>query len=201
MLPVESVVSDSVRPHRRQPTRLCRSWDSPGKNTGVGCHFLLQCMQVNSEREVAESCLTLSDPMDYSPPGSTVHGIPWARTLGWAVITLSRGSSPSKDQNHVSCVAGRFFTMEPPGKATALSRPSLLSSCLPHSQASQIWSSSVSSLSLPCLPWRCFPAPWTMLSNPSQPLSSPLTCQQHLRPKTELTIFIPDQHFLLFYFC
>ena len=57
-------VSDSVRPHRRQPTRLPRPWDSPGTNTGVGCHFLLQCMKVKSESEVAQSCPTLSDPMD-----------------------------------------------------------------------------------------------------------------------------------------
>ena len=56
-----SVVSDSVRPHRRQPTRLCCPGDSPGKNTGVGCHFLLQCMKVKSESEVAQSCPTLSD--------------------------------------------------------------------------------------------------------------------------------------------
>ena len=61
---VASVVLDSVRPHRRQPTRLCHSWDSPGKNTGVGCHFLLQCMKVKSESEFAQSCPTLSDPMD-----------------------------------------------------------------------------------------------------------------------------------------
>ena len=65
-------VSDSVRPHRWQPTRLPRPWDSPGKNTGVGCHFLLHCMEVNSESEVAQSCPTLSDPMDCSPPGSSV---------------------------------------------------------------------------------------------------------------------------------
>ena len=60
---------------RWQPTRLPRPWDSPGKNTGVGCHFLLQCMKVKSESEVAQSCPTLSDPMDCSPPGSSVHGI------------------------------------------------------------------------------------------------------------------------------
>ena len=59
-------MSDSVRPHRRKPTRLPCPWDSPGKNTGVGCHFLLQCMKVKSEREVAQSCPTLSDPMDCS---------------------------------------------------------------------------------------------------------------------------------------
>ena len=67
---VASVVSDSVRPQRRQPTRLPCPWDSPGKNTGVGCHFLLQCMKVKSEREVAQSCPTLSDPTDWSLPGS-----------------------------------------------------------------------------------------------------------------------------------
>ena len=72
-------MSDSVQPHRRQPTRLPRPWDSPGKNTGVGCHFLLQCMKVKSESEVAQSYPTLSDPMDCSPPGSSVHGILQAR--------------------------------------------------------------------------------------------------------------------------
>ena len=71
---VTSVVSDSVRPHRQKPTRLPCPRDSPGKNSGVGCHFLLQRMKVKSEREVPQSCLTLSDPMDCSPPGSSVHG-------------------------------------------------------------------------------------------------------------------------------
>ena len=68
-------MSDSVRPHRRQPTRLRRPWDSPGKNTGVGCHFFLQCMKVKSESEVAQSCPTLSDPMDCSLPGSSIHDL------------------------------------------------------------------------------------------------------------------------------
>ena len=68
-------MSNSVRPHRRQPNRLPRPWDSPGKNSGVGCHFLLQCMTVKSESEVAQSCPTLSDPVDCSPPGSSIHGI------------------------------------------------------------------------------------------------------------------------------
>ena len=67
-------MSDSVRPHRWQPTRLPCPWDSPGKNTGVSCHFLLQCMKVKSESEVAQSCPTLSEPMDCSLPGSSVHG-------------------------------------------------------------------------------------------------------------------------------
>ena len=82
-------MSDSVRPHRWQPTRTSRPWDSPGKNTGVGCHFLLQCMKVKSESEVAQSCPTLSDPMDYSPPGSSVHGIFQARVLEWGAIAFS----------------------------------------------------------------------------------------------------------------
>ena len=86
---VASVVSDSVRPHRRQPTRLPRPWDSPGKNTGVGCHFLLQCMKVRCESEVAQLCPTLSDPMDCSPPGSSVHGIFQARELEWGTIAFS----------------------------------------------------------------------------------------------------------------
>ena len=68
-----------MRPHRRQPIRLPCPWDSPGKNTGVGCHFLLQCRKVKSESEVAQSCPTLSDPMDCSPPGSSIHGIFQAR--------------------------------------------------------------------------------------------------------------------------
>ena len=91
-------MSDSVRSHRRQPTRLSRPWDYPGKNTGVGCHFLLQCMKVKSESEGAQSCLTLSDPVDCSLPGSTVHGLsskesacqcrrhrfnPWVRKIPW----------------------------------------------------------------------------------------------------------------------
>ena len=79
-------MSDSVRPHRRQPTRLPCPWDSPGKNNGVGRHFLLQCMKVKSESEVAQSCLTLSDPMDCSPPGSSVHGILQARAMEWVPL-------------------------------------------------------------------------------------------------------------------
>ena len=74
---------------RRQPTRLPRPWDSPGKNTGVGCHFLLQCMKVKSESEVTQSCPTLIDPMDCSPPGSSIHGIFQARVLEWGAIAFS----------------------------------------------------------------------------------------------------------------
>ena len=82
-------MSDSVQPHRWQLTRLSRPWDSLGKNTGVGCHFLLQCMKVQSESEVAQSCLTLSDPMDCRLPGSSVHEIFQARVLEWGAIAFS----------------------------------------------------------------------------------------------------------------
>ena len=82
-------MSNSTRPHRQQPTRLRRPWDSPSKNTGVGCHFLLQCTKVKSESEVTESCPTLSDPMDCSLPGSSVHGIFQARVLEWGAIAFS----------------------------------------------------------------------------------------------------------------
>ena len=82
-------MSNSVWPHRRQPTRLPRLWDSPGKNTGVSCHFLLQCMKVKSESEVAQLCPTLRDPMDWGLPGSSVHGIFQARVLEWGAIAFS----------------------------------------------------------------------------------------------------------------
>ena len=83
-------MSNSVRPHRQQPTSLPHPWDSPGKNTGVGCHFLLQCMKAKSESEVAQSCLTLCDPMDCSLPGSSVHVILQTRVLEWVAIAFSQ---------------------------------------------------------------------------------------------------------------
>ena len=79
----------TVQPHRRQPTRLPGTWDSPGKSTGVGCHFLFQCMKVKSESEVAQSYPTPSDPMDCSLPGSSVHGIFQARVLERGAIAFS----------------------------------------------------------------------------------------------------------------
>src|SRR5574340_623154 len=82
-------MSDSVGPHRQQPTRLPCPWDSPGKNTGVGCHFLLQCMKVKSESEFAQLGPTLSNPMDCSPPGSSVYGIFQARVLEWVATAFS----------------------------------------------------------------------------------------------------------------
>ena len=81
-----SAVSDSLQSHVLEPTRLPRPWDPPGKNTGVGCHFLLRCMKVKSEREVTQSCPTLSDPMDCSPPGSSIHGI--SRQEYWSGVPL-----------------------------------------------------------------------------------------------------------------
>ena len=77
-----------MRPHRWQSTRLRCPWDSPGKNTGAGCHFLLQCMKVKTESEVTQSCSTLSDPMDCSLPGSSAHGIFQARVLEWGARLL-----------------------------------------------------------------------------------------------------------------
>ena len=85
-------------PKKGSPPGSRRPWDSPGKNTGVGCHFLLQCMKVKSESEVAQLCPTLNDPMDCSLPGSSTHGIFQARVLEWGAIAFST------------------FTTEPPGK-------------------------------------------------------------------------------------
>ena len=98
---VEGTVGDScccchfshVRLHRQQPTRFPCPWDSLGKNTGVGCHFLLQCMKVKSEREVAQSCPTPSDPMDCSLPASSIRGILQARVLEWGAIAFSVGNN------------------------------------------------------------------------------------------------------------
>ena len=82
-------MSDSVRPHRWKPTRLPHPWDSPGKNNGVGCRFLLQWMKVKREREVTQSCLTLSDPMDCNLSGSSIHGTLQARVLEWGAMAFS----------------------------------------------------------------------------------------------------------------
>ena len=101
-------MSDSVRPLRPQPTRLPRPWDPPGKNTGVGCHFLLQYMKVKSESEVTQA----SSSMVY-----TVHGILQARILEWVAFPFSRGSSQPRDRTQVSLIAGRFFTSWATGEA------------------------------------------------------------------------------------
>ena len=103
-------MSDSVRPHRRQPMRHPCPWDSPGKNTGVGCHFLLQCMKVKSESEVTQSCPTPSNPRDCSPPGSSVHGIFQARELEWVTSALSNGG---KTGLRVTSFSGNITHLEP----------------------------------------------------------------------------------------
>ena len=126
-----SVMSDSVRPYRRQPTRLPHPWDSPGKNTGVGCHYLLQCMKVKSESEVAQSCLTLSDPMDCSNrllcpwdfPGKstgvgghcllqTVHEGPFFSTPSPAIIICSLFNNGHSDRCEVvpNCSFDVYFS-------------------------------------------------------------------------------------------
>ena len=101
-----------MQPHRWQPTRLPRSWDSPGKNTGVGCYFLLQCMKVKSASEIAQLCPTLSDPMDCSLPGSSIHGIFQARVLEWGAIAFS--------------VHGLYSPCNSPGQNTGVGSLSLL---------------------------------------------------------------------------
>ena len=82
-------MSDSVRPHRWQPTRLPHPWNSPGKNTRMGCHLFFQCMKVKSENEVTQSCPTLCNPMDCNLPASSVHGIFQARVPEWVAIAFS----------------------------------------------------------------------------------------------------------------
>ena len=89
-------MSDSLQPRRLQPIRLLHPWDSPGKNTGVGCHFLLQCMKVKSESQVTQSCPTLSHLMGCSPSGSSVHGIFQARLLEWGAIAFSHEDAKKK---------------------------------------------------------------------------------------------------------
>ena len=106
-------MSNSVQPQRRQPTRLPRPWDSPGKNTGVGCNFLLQCMKVKSEREVAQVVylkVIQSDPMDCSLPGSSVHGIFQARVLEWGAIAFSQVNS----SKHLKKKLCQFSTISSP---------------------------------------------------------------------------------------
>ena len=95
-------MSNSVRPHRRQPTSLPHPWDSPGKNTGVGCHFLLQCMKVQNESQVTQSCLTLSDPIDCSLPGPSIHGIFQTRVPEWGATAFSNGGLITQNTNSYS---------------------------------------------------------------------------------------------------
>ena len=95
-------MSDSVQPHRRQPTRLPCPWDSPGKNTGVGCHFLLQCMKVKSEREIAQSRPTLYDPWTAAHQAPLSMG--FSRQEYWSGVPL-----PSSDMRMSSSLIFFFF--------------------------------------------------------------------------------------------
>ena len=132
-------MSDSLQPHGLQPTRLLCPWDFPGKNTGVGCHFLLQCMKVKSESEVTQSCLTLCNPMDCSLPGSSAHGIFQARVLEWVAIAFS-ASGPYKmlfDLIHVSQgFPHRLVDKEPTCNAGVAAAAKSLQSCDPIDRSS-----------------------------------------------------------------
>ena len=115
-------MSDSVLTHRRQPTRLPCPWDSPGKNTGVGCHFLLQWMKVKSESEVAQLCQTVSHPMDCSLPGSSVHGIFQARVLEWGAIAFSSTGQQKGPNPSLQCPTTHLTTNASKVEQTRLSR-------------------------------------------------------------------------------
>ena len=117
-------MSDSVQPQRQQPPRLPCPWDSPGKNTGVGCHFLLQCMKMKSESEDTQSCPTLSDPMDCSLPGSSIHGIFQARVLEWGAIAFSGRS----------CYSLRIFFSNSPITMQPLTTAQMISPYCWHSK-------------------------------------------------------------------
>ena len=135
-----------MRPHRRQPARLPCPWDSPGKNTGVGCHFFLQHMKVKSESEVIQSCPTLHDPMDCSLPGSSVHGIFQARGLEWGAIAFSdidtmmcifSGSSDGKESAHNAGDPGLIPGLgRSPGEGNGYP---LQYSCLEHPMDTGAW--------------------------------------------------------------
>ena len=110
-------MSDSVRPHRQQPTRFLRPWDFAGKNTRVGCHFLLQCMKLKSESEVAQSCRTLCDPMDCSLPGSSIHGIFRARILEWGAIAAAAAAAAAAKSLQLCPTLCDPIESSPPGSA------------------------------------------------------------------------------------
>ena len=128
---VTSVVSDSVRPHRQQPTRLPRPWDSPGKNTGVGCHCLLQCRKVKSESKVAESYLTLSDPMDCGPPGSSIHGI--SRQECWSGVPLPSQMQIS-EMEQIPRNSEKIFSFQKPPFSRLGSRTNLFAGIVRNSR-------------------------------------------------------------------
>jgi len=159
-------VSDSVWPHRRQPTRLPGPWDSPGKNTGVGCHFLLQCMKVKSESEVAQSCPILSDPMDCSLPDSSVHGILQPRTLVWVAISFS---SAWKWKVKVKSLS-RLWLLETPWTAAHQAPPSVGFS------RQEYWSGVL------------LPSPFTYLTNEEK--------KYHVWPQIKINIWAHTKHWI-----
>ena len=123
MLPARTVCAAAAKSLQLCPI-LCDPMDSsppgspslvhsPGQNTGVGCHFLLQCMKVKSESEVAQLCLTFRDPMGCSPPGSSTHGIFQVRILEWVAIVFSGGIFPTQGLNAgpLHCRQTRLFTV------------------------------------------------------------------------------------------
>ena len=101
-------MSDSVQPHRQQPTRLRHPWDSPGKNTGVGFNFLLQCIKVKSESKITQLCPALSDPMDCSLSGSSIHGIFQARVLEWGAMAFSASNLGGPVYSYVSRLGAKY---------------------------------------------------------------------------------------------
>ena len=108
-----------MRPHWWQPTRLPHPWDSPGKSTGVGCHFLLQCILKEGEGEVSQSCLTLCDPVDCNLLGFSIHRVLQARILKWIAISFSRGSSQPGIEPGSPALQADALPSEPLGKPTA----------------------------------------------------------------------------------
>ena len=122
-----------MRPHRRQPTRLPHPWDSPGKNTGVGCHFLLQCMKVKSESEDAQSSPTFSDPMNCSLPGFSVHGIFQAQVLEWVAIARSLPSTPTHPPNAQQTLPSSWHYQRPKSSNLAWSQGHLETQLTPQS--------------------------------------------------------------------
>ena len=149
----------TLQPHRWQPTRLPHPWDSPGKSPGVGCHCILQCMKVKSESEVAQLCLTLCNPVDCSPPGSSAHGILQARILEWVAISFSRGPSQPRDRPRSPTLQADTLTSEPPGKYNSNCMFSfanellLFPHCLPNCSRASAWQiQPQSTLYYHCLP-------------------------------------------------
>ena len=129
-----------MQPQRWQPTRLPRPWDSPGKNTGVGCHFLLQWMKVKSESEVSQSCPTPSGPMDCSLPGSSIHGIFQARVLEWGAIAFSTLPWESIRSRELRVQSHKPFLFFPPSNSEVSLKPRFSSAiCSGRFQWVSLW--------------------------------------------------------------